>query len=279
MQLHIVEGNRQMLDGGAMFGNAPRALWEKWIKPDSLGRIPMACRCLLLTADDGRRILFEAGIGNFFDPQMKDRYGVTESNNGLLENLRALGVDHTDIDVVVLSHLHFDHVGGLLTAFEEGREPELLFPNARFLVGEKQWQRAIHPHQRDRASFLPEANRLLEASGRLLLVNESNRQLVLPGITFHFSDGHTPGLMLSEIPTEKGPLVFCSDLIPGRQWVHLPICMGYDRYPELLIEEKEQLLSRLLREKGRLFFNHDHELAVGWVRKDERNRYFVDVDG
>ena len=277
MKLHVVEGNTQKLDGGAMFGNAPKPLWQRWITPDELNRIPMACRCLLMQTDDGQNILFETGIGNFFEPALKDRYGVVEDEPCLLNNLNTLGLQHSDIDVVVLSHLHFDHAGGLLSGWEEGKTFELLFPNARYLVGAKQWQQANHPHYRDRASFIPELNALLKASNRLELVDQHNADAILPGVTFRFSDGHTPGLMLSEITTDQGPLVFCSDLIPGRFWVHLPICMGYDRFPELLIDEKKALLEYLLPKNGRLFFTHDDQVACGKVMKDNRQRFYAEV--
>lgn len=276
MQLHIIEGNTQRLDGGAMFGNAPKPLWQRWITPDTLNRIPMACRCLLLQTDDGKNILFEAGIGNFFEPALKERYGVVEDEACLLKNLANIGLQHTNIHTVVLSHLHFDHAGGLLSAWQPDTPHTLLFPNAQFIVGEQQWQQANHPHYRDKASFIPELNQLLAASKRLVLVNESNANTLLPNILFRFSSGHTPGLMLSEITTDSGPLIFCSDLIPGQFWVHLPICMGYDRFPELLIDEKKQLLEYLLTRNGRLYFTHDEKMACGKVMQDERQRFYVE---
>jgi glyoxylase-like metal-dependent hydrolase (beta-lactamase superfamily II) len=171
MKLWSIRGNSQRLDGGAMFGNAPRALWEKWAAPDELNRIELACRALLASPLEGKTVLFETGIGAFFDPRMRERYGVQESQHVLIDSLREAGFEHEDIDVVVLSHLHFDHAGGLLAAWSEGREPELLFPNATYVVGAQHWQRAVQPHPRDRASFIPELPGLLQASGRLEVVD------------------------------------------------------------------------------------------------------------
>lgn len=269
MQLWSIIGNSQQLDGGAMFGNAPKALWSRWIAPDAQNRIPLACRCLLVKDLDGRNVLFETGIGAFFEPALRERYGVVEERHVLLDSLAAAGVSHEEIDVVVLSHLHFDHAGGLLAAWQEGQPPRLLFPEATYVVGAEHWHRAEHPHPRDRASFIPELQQLLRDSGRLELVEGEHSKVLGDAVRFSYSDGHTPGLMLAEV----GGVVFCADLIPGRFWVHLPITMGYDRWPEKLIDEKRAFLDDKLARNVRLFFTHDHDCAVARVTRDERGRY------
>ena len=273
-RLSSLEGNRQRLDGGAMFGNAPRALWARWIAPDDRDRIPLACRALLVE-EDARRILFEAGVGAFFAPKLRDRFGVTEERHVLLDSLAALGLSDADIDVVVLSHLHFDHAGGLLSAWAEGETPHLLFPNATFVVGDEQWERANAPHQRDRASYLPDLNRQLADSGRLEIVTGDSSDTLGEGYRFFRSSGHTPGLLATEIDMPEGPVLFTADLIPGVPWVHLPITMGYDRFPELLIDEKRVVLRHLLDRGGRVYFTHDPDTALARVAQDERGRFGV----
>ena len=273
MRLSSVEGNRQRLDGGAMFGNVPRALWQQWLVPDAENRLEFACRCLLAEDLDGRTVLFETGIGAFFNPKLKARFGVLEDEHVLLKSLAARGVRHEDVDIVILSHLHFDHAGGLLSAYEEGQPPRLLFPKARFVVSKTAWERAVAPHPRDRASFIPELPELLRASGRLELVDRPTTTLLGPRVQFEYSDGHTPGLMLTTVGGDGG-VVFCADLIPGRPWVHLPVTMGYDRYPERLIDEKRRFLDDKIARGVRLFFTHDLTCAVATPQRDG-DRYGV----
>lgn len=267
-----VLGNSQKLDGGSMYGNCPKAVWSRWSPPDALDRIDLACRAMLIR-DGDRRILLETGIGAFFDPKKRERYGVVEDRHVLLEHLTAAGAPHDTIDVVVLSHLHFDHAGGLLAPFEAGKPPSLLFPRARFVVGRRAWERAKAPHARDRASFIPELPALLEASGRLVVVDGDTHSVLGDGYRFHTSDGHTPGLLLTEVETDAGPLVFMADLVPGAPWMHLPITMGYDRFPELVIDEKTRLLTDLLARKGSVFFTHDPKMAMGRVVRDAEGRF------
>ncbi len=264
-----VEGNSQRLDGGAMFGNAPKALWQRWVEVDEHNTIALACRSLLCELN-GRLVLFETGVGVSMPPALQARYGVQESRHCLLDNLATLGVAPADIDLIVLSHLHFDHAGGLVEPWQEDRPPKLAFPRARILVSESQWQRACKPHPRDRASYLPWMPDLLRRSGRLERVQGPHHPLLGEAVRFLYSDGHTPGLMLALIEER---LLFTADLIPGLPWVHLPITMGYDRCAETVIDEKAQVLAQAVEQGWQFFFTHDPHCAIARVEQDDQGRY------
>ena len=262
-----------------MFGNAPRALWQKWTEVDDKGRIPLACRCLLIQTDK-YNILCETGIGAFFEPKRAERFGVeSPSEHKLIKHLEEYGLHEEDIHFVILSHLHFDHAGGLLPTYEnkENRQ-DLLFPKAQYIVGQEAWERALKPHFRDQASFIPELNQKLQESGRLIIVKENSPPDELKDVVeFFTSDGHTPGQLHTIVKGNKKSVVFAGDLIPGAAWVHLPITMGYDRYPERLIEEKQSLYERFSQQDWSVFFTHDDKHAMAQIRKNEKGK-FAPVD-
>lgn len=139
IELAALSGNSMRLDGGAMFGNAPKALWRRWIDVDEHNLIPIGSRALLLKTSDSV-VLFETGAGAYLSPEMKKRFQVVESDHVLLASLKDQGLDHGDITHVILSHLHFDHAGGLLALWEKGTDKlELLFPNAQYVVGKEKF--------------------------------------------------------------------------------------------------------------------------------------------
>lgn len=273
MKMHIIEGNSQKLDGGAMFGHVPKSLWRKWYDCDSQNRINLATRALLFEDFEGKNILLEAGIGNFFEPKLMERFGVYDTDHVLLRNLNNLGFSEDDIDYVILSHLHFDHAGGILSSYSEEKPLRLLFPNAKFLTGKEHFTRAQNPHFRDKASFIPLLNKLLIDSKRLILIDSETSPGLEDFCQFYFSSGHTVGLMHSYVKYNEHMIFFASDLIPGQSWVHLPVTMGYDRFPEKLIEEKKFFLEKVLKDNGFLFFTHDSQMSIAKISCDHLGKY------
>jgi glyoxylase-like metal-dependent hydrolase (beta-lactamase superfamily II) len=273
LKVSSIRGNRLALDGGAMFGHVPRALWEQWYAPDDQNRIELTCRAFLIE-DGERRLLIETGIGAFFEPKLQERYGVVEPGHVLLDSLRDRGLSPVDIDVILLSHLHFDHAGGALASFQAGNELRLAFPRATFVTSQAAYDRASAPHKRDRASFIPGLTDLLRDSGRLRLLGptESSCPELGTRIRCLHSTGHTDGMLLPFLQGAASTAVFCADLVPGAAWIHLPITMGYDRYPEQLVNEKEQVY-RQLGVGGLLLFTHDPDTAAATLGEETQGRY------
>jgi glyoxylase-like metal-dependent hydrolase (beta-lactamase superfamily II) len=275
LKVSSIRGNRLALDGGAMFGHVPRSLWAKWYAPDDQNRIELTCRAFLVE-DGERRILIESGVGAFFEPKYRERYGVLEVGHVLLDSLGERGLSPADIDVVLLSHLHFDHAGGVLEPFAAGEPLRLAFPRALFVTSTAAFERASEPHARDRASFIPGLANLLRESGRLRLLSPGQETCPELGTRIRCaeSSGHTEGMLLPILVGNAVTAVFCADLIPGAPWVHLPITMGYDRFPERLVDEKA-LLYRTLGLGGLLLFTHDPDCAAATLGEESPGRYAV----
>jgi len=276
MKCYSIEGNRQWLDGGAMFGNAPKILWSKWVECDEYNRIPLACRGLLVKTEN-LTILFETGIGYFMAPKLADRFGIEGNSHLFLENLKEKGVSEENVDYVILSHLHFDHTGGIVPVWPGTEHPDWQphFPNSKYVISKTQFERSISPHPRDRASYIVGLCNKLQQSNRLILVENNQSEIAgLKGlVSFFFTEGHTPGLMHSIICGENETIFFAADLIPGTPWIHLPIVMGYDRFPEQTVNEKKVVLEKAVAEKWLMFYTHDSHFAVSRIGLNEKGRY------
>jgi glyoxylase-like metal-dependent hydrolase (beta-lactamase superfamily II) len=281
IKITAIEGNTQRLDGGSMFGNAPKAVWSRWVEDiDEFNRIKLQCRCMLVELND-LKILVETGIGNFFEPKLQKRYGVVESAHMLTKNLNGIGVNEEDIDYVFLTHLHFDHAGGLIKKLNN-KIHDLYFPNAKIITSAQHWVRALSPHPRDKASFIPGLCETLLKNKNLFLIKE-HEDLVkiderLNFIRLFISQGHTPGLLLPTFQGEKESITFMGDLIPGTPWVHLPICMGYDRYPECLINEKKSFYESINSDAHWLFYTHDEKVAFSKIKINSKGNYEASVE-
>jgi glyoxylase-like metal-dependent hydrolase (beta-lactamase superfamily II) len=240
------------LDGGASFGIVPKPLWEQQSPADDRNRIRVALRCLLAEGQ-GRRILVDTGIGDRWDAKQRDIFGMERRAGQLLTELDTAGIARESITDVVLTHLHFDHVGGACLDLADGMTPA--FPEARWWVQRTQWDWAHDPSERDRASFRTEDFEALAEGGRLELL-EGHAE-ILPEVRVTPVGGHTPGMQLVEFHTAGGTLVFLADLIPSKAHVHLPWVAGFDLNPLLSLSEKRQLLSRAAEDDYLLVLQHD----------------------
>lgn len=267
-EIHAIDGGRFALDGGAMFGVVPRALWAEAIPPDGRNRIQMALRCLLLVdRRSGRVILVETGMGTQWADKERDIFAIERGASGLDRSLASAGVTPADVTDVVVTHLHFDHAGGLCRP-GPGGEPEVAFPAATLHVQEANWRWACAPTDRDRASYRPRDFVAWEATGRLHLIDGEAE--VLPGIVVEPGVGHTTGHQVVSVSDSDTLLAFPGDLCPTVAHLKRAWGMSYDLRPLELMAEKTALLDRLVQRRAVLAFDHDPELAAVTLRAGAR---------
>jgi glyoxylase-like metal-dependent hydrolase (beta-lactamase superfamily II) len=261
--IHALDGGTQRLDGGAMFGVVPRPLWEKRIPPDERHRIPLALRCLLVETPDAL-VLVDNGAGNKESPKFKEIYGIENdgSPTRLEDALRAAGHGPEDVDVVVNTHLHFDHAGG--NTVRAGDEVRLAFPRARYVVQRGEWEYAHWQNERIQASYLAHNFEPVAAARRFDLV--TGEVEVVPGVRVLPTPGHTPHHQSVLVESAGEVACFLADLVPTVAHLPLPWIMGYDVEPLVTLETKRTLLGRARRQGWLLVFEHDPQVA--WGRLD-----------
>ena len=263
-QIDLVDAGRLSLDGGAMFGIVPRPLWERHIAPDDRNRIPLALRCLLLRGH-GRTVLVDTGVGHKTDPRFDDIYAVDRSST-LETSLGALGVAPDEVTDVLLTHLHFDHVGGATRRLDDG-SLGLTFPRAVHHVQRSHWTWA-HESPREGASFLSENLDPLEASGQIRLLDAGESPV--PHLELRVVNGHTRGQQLPLLRGEEGTLFYAGDLLPTAAHVPLLWVMAYDVEPLATIAEKEAVLAEAAAEGWLVVFEHDTETASARIETTPR---------
>ncbi|HEV7373792.1 MAG TPA: MBL fold metallo-hydrolase [Pyrinomonadaceae bacterium] len=252
-RVEVVPDTEFRLDGGAMFGVVPRTLWAKVCPPDEQNRIRMNMNCLFIETET-ERILIETGIGDKWSKKHEAMYGITRERS-LGESLRALaGVSAEEITIVVNTHLHFDHAGGNTKRDDAGRVVPA-FPNARYFVSRAEYEHAENPHERDRASYMPENWRAVEEAGQLEL-KEADYEVV-PGLRMETIAGHSRTMQCARLERGGQTLFSFADLVPMRAHVPFAWIMGYDLYPVETLEAKKRLLPQAVSEDWLCFFYHD----------------------
>jgi glyoxylase-like metal-dependent hydrolase (beta-lactamase superfamily II) len=261
---HALEGGRQHLDGGAMFGVVPKVLWERRIPADERNRIPLALRCLLIEHDDGL-VLIDTGIGNKEDAKFRDIYGVDnagrDSRTKLEDALGEVGHGPGDVRWVINTHLHFDHAGGD-TWLDPGGTVGLAFPKARYVVQKGELEFARHTNERTAGSYLAHN---FEGVPFQLLEGETE---ILPGIRGIPTPGHVPYHQSVLIDSGGERACFLADLVPTSAHLPLPWIMGYDLQPLVTLESRRRLYQRAEAEQWLLVFEHDPHVVSGRLGRE-----------
>ena len=264
LEIFVVSDGRFRLDGGAMFGVVPKPLWSKKMPPDERNRITLGLNCLLVRAA-GKTIVVETGVGEKMKPKWADIYGV-EHTSTLVGSLRRRGVAPEDVDIVINTHLHFDHCGGNTRRGREGK-PVPTFPNARYVVQRGEYEHAWKPNERDRASYLPENFAAVAEAGQLECV-EGDQEIV-PGVEAVRVPGHTRDMQCVRLTGGGRTAIFFADLVPTT--AHLPLAwiMGFDLYPLTTLEEKKKWIPEAVKNQWLCLFAHDPEVPAAYLREQD----------
>jgi methylmalonyl-CoA epimerase len=248
-------------DGGAMFGAVPKALWSSQSAADDRNRIELALRPLLVRGV--RTLLIDAGIGDKDNDRFRDIYGVDRSHT-LDQTLAEAGLGPEDIDIVLATHLHFDHAGGFTVRGPSGRLAPR-FPRAQYVVRRGEWEDAMHPHARSRASYIADNYAPLADAGVLQLVDED--QTIMPGVKVRRTGGHTMHHQIVLIESGGRAAAFVADLMPTTAHVREAWIMGYDLYPMDTLTAKQRFVREAVEREMPVFFEHDPAIAAGYLRE------------
>ena len=260
------------LDGGAMFGVVPKPMWEKRTAADERNRILLGMRPLIVRG--ARTMLIDAGLGDKDDAKFHEIYGVDRSRN-LDHTLAEAGLTPGDIDIVLASHLHFDHCGGFTYRDASGAvRPK--FPRAQYVVRRGEWDDATHPHERNRASYLADNFVPLAEAGVLQLVDDD--QTIMPGVRVQRTGGHCMHHQVIWIESGGKAAVFAADLVPTTAHLDNPWIMGYDLYPMDTLAAKKAFFKDVMAKNALVFFEHDPSVAAGYIKEDKGKRSYERAD-
>ena len=278
MKLYAIETGNFKLDGGAMFGVVPKALWNRTNPADAKNRIDLAARSLLIE-DGNRLILIDAGMGNKQDEKFFGHYGLW-GNHTLDKSLQDAGFSRADITDVFLTHLHFDHCGGAVRWNKNRTGYELTFPNATYWSNKAHWDWATTPNAREKASFLAENLSPIQESGQLRFVTApdasfSSQSELDFGILF--VNGHTEKQMIPHISYKGKTIVFAADLLPTAGHLPLPYVMGYDVRPLETLKEKQAFLTKVANDDFLIFMQHDAHNPIITVQPTEKGVRLLDT--
>jgi methylmalonyl-CoA epimerase len=254
------------LDGGSMFGIVPKPLWETKAPADDRNRITLAMRPLIVRG--ARTMIIDAGLGDKENEKFHDIYRV-ERRRHLDDSLAEAGLSVEDIEIVLASHLHFDHAGGFTVRDAAGRlRPR--FPRAQYVVRRGEWEDATHPHERNRASYLLDNYVPLADAGVLQLVDDD--ATIMPGVKVRRTGGHTMHHQMVVIESGGKTAAFVADLIPTTAHAPNAWIMGFDLYPMETLAAKKQFVKEAMEKEILVFFEHDPAVAAGYIREENGKR-------
>lgn len=265
MKLYTIDTGFFKLDGGAMFGVVPKSIWHKLNPADENNMCTWAMRCMLVETGN-KLVLIDTGIGNKQDDKFFSFYYL-HGEATLQQSLKQKGFSPDDVTDVVLTHLHFDHVGG---AVERNKEGKLLpaFKNATYWSHESHWQWAINPNDREKASFLKENFLPIQENGQLQFL--TNEIKLFEGFSFELSDGHTESMIIPIIECNGNKIAYMADLIPSAAHIPIPYVMGYDVRPLDTMKEKKSFLQNAVENNYILFFEHDPKTECVTLQQTEK---------
>jgi glyoxylase-like metal-dependent hydrolase (beta-lactamase superfamily II) len=256
------------LDGGAMFGVVPKPLWERRAPADERNRIRLATRPLVVRGE--KTVIIDAGLGDKMDAKSADIYGL-DRREPLDADMARAGLAAAEIDVVLASHLHFDHAGGFTARGPDGRLAPR-FANARYVIRRGEWDDAAHPHERNRASY-PAENFLPLADAGVVDFVDRDGSVIMPGLRVQRTGGHTMHHHIVWIESGGRTAVFAADLIPTVAHVDEPWIMSYDLYPMDTLAFKRAFVREAIEREYLVFFEHDPDIAAGYIREQDRRKY------
>ena len=257
------------IDGGALFGVVPRPVWASKMRPDDRNRVRLAIRPLLVRGV--RTMLIDSGIGDEQRANLAGLYAV-ERRPTIDEGLAAAGLTLEDIDIVLATHLHFDHAGGFMVRDGSGRlRPR--FPRARYVVRRGEWEDATHLHERSRGSYVPDDYLALADAGVLEMVSED--QTIMPGVRVRRTGGHTMHHQMAWIESGGQRAAYPADLVPTALHVGVPWIAGLDLHPMDTLAAKQQFLKEAVDSRALVFFDHDPDLPSGRI-VEERGKFRVE---
>lgn len=266
MKLHTIDTGFFKLDGGAMFGVVPKTLWQKINPADENNLCTWAMRCLLVE-DGNRLILIDNGIGNKQDEKFFGHYYL-HGEDTLDGSLARLGFSRSDITDVFLTHLHFDHCGG--SVIRSGEQLIPAFPRATYWSNEQHWEWAVHPNDREKASFLSENILPIRESGQLSFVETRDGVPFSDTMKIRFAFGHTDAMMLPQLEYKGRTVVYMADLLPSAGHIPIPYVMAYDMFPLQTLKEKKAFLEEAVENDYILYFEHDPAIECCTLRRTEK---------